>query len=911
MQWSSLGARRCASAGLALILLASAVSCSSGGGLQTEESGALVAGEGWPDALDDGAERHPAAAVPTLALPWEVRGLHGETFLPNLYYADPADNEQIMPLAIAGNRVQIRNLVYPTLGNPNLFVKSDSLSLLPMILRLEGERLEHLHPEVVAATGDTFGQDPELVDRLDFETQDDQNKLRFLILARDQRSKAVDATPVNADGVKVFEVSPTRLLADKSSPYMPKAFMRRWTLRAIFDGSSLAAVPEGFYDLRIEVLKQGAVTVTEWQPNALRIFKKGPEASNGTMTVLNVTDTQISVGAKFDGLTLDKFRQWVEHIKSTYESGQDPAVKRAAFITFNGDLHNGGSPFSLSSQAVSRTYNLEAQRAFDLLKELPLPIFLTVGNHDGMASMGVVPEAILKDEEAVNQLGIDFKLPLREILAEEKKQGRVGWEDFTQADFDARVSALKNEPGGHAVNIVSGAHLRRIPAYDAEVQNGSVRWIDRAWRVGWKPLPRTERNWVLYDGFYQWQTTYGPTYFSWTFGKNHFVSLNTYELRQHRRSGWGMYTVNYGGWVSPVQMAWLDGELDRAQRNDRDITLLMHHDPRGGHEGADFPYYFEQLPYAGVGRSLSDYVLGDQLAPAVCEHVPAWALSAKNKLNCLHDGVQEWMRPDREFDCRPEDRLVGDPQYRCDPARFKLGDGQPAHAWYSGYALISRLAGQRTSSASPHPNLRTVVAGHVHYNSLEIVQAGEALVPGVLALDASTQQRLAREEAKNPLRVLAGWFKAKLKLGEAPANDPSLEEVAKTYTQDGIFLANQALMLDLRKAGHDYERTLQPESSEEAHPRELAILRTTSNADLTDQSYGSDALYGYQIFEIYPKADARHYHLPQINTVQYTINRGGEFSSAGSAVDLDRAASLKLTDPKNLVRTRFPLRFKK
>ena len=69
---------------------------------------------------------------------------------------------------------------------------------------------------------------------------------------------------------------------------------------------------------------------------------------------------------------------------------------------------------------------------------------------------------------------------------------------------------------------------------------------------------------LLYDGFYQWQRTYGPLTASWKFGKNRYVALNSFELRQHRRSGWGMYTVNYGGGMTDVQMGWLDRELARS-----------------------------------------------------------------------------------------------------------------------------------------------------------------------------------------------------------------------------------------------------------------------------------------------------------------------------------------------------------
>ena len=127
---------------------------------------------------------------------------------------------------------------------------------------------------------------------------------------------------------------------------------------------------------------------------------------------------------------------------------------------------------------------------------------------------------------------------------------------------------------------------------------------------GWKEIPRNERNFILYDGFYQWQKTYGPLYYSHKFGKNVYLSLNSFELRQHKRSGWGMYTVNYGGGMSDVQMTWLDRELLRARSEESDVVVLAHHDPRGGHNGLDHGYYFEQLEYRSVYQSAISYLVG-------------------------------------------------------------------------------------------------------------------------------------------------------------------------------------------------------------------------------------------------------------------------------------------------------------
>src|SRR5262249_50327126 len=145
---------------------------------------------------------------------------------------------------------------------------------------------------------------------------------------------------------------------------------------------------------------------------------------------------------------------------------------------------------------------------------------------------------------------------------------------------------------------------------------------------------------VLYDGFYQWQKTYGPLTASWVFGKNRYVSMNSYELRQHRRSGWGMYNVNYGGGLSKLQLDWLDRELTRGKNDGQDMVVLMHHDPRGAHKGLDLGYYSPVLEFTGMAQSTVNYLLDEYLIPAVCKQ-PDLKLSIDDRESCLHDGLQE------------------------------------------------------------------------------------------------------------------------------------------------------------------------------------------------------------------------------------------------------------------------------
>ncbi len=50
-------------------------------------------------------------------------------------------------------------------------------------------------------------------------------------------------------------------------------------------------------------------------------------------------------------------------------------------------MHNGGSPFTVDSKGVADIYNREASAVYAALSQLSLPIFLTLGNHDGYVTM--------------------------------------------------------------------------------------------------------------------------------------------------------------------------------------------------------------------------------------------------------------------------------------------------------------------------------------------------------------------------------------------------------------------------------------------------------------------------------------------------------------------------------------------
>lgn len=646
---------------------------------------AAVACGAGPDAGDPETASPPVAARPADAppvpddtqwaaddalreRPWEVVSKKGETYLANVFYADPVENEQIMPTAIDGRNV-IDRLVYPTIGNPNLFDKSDAADELVAVLRIEPDAFAHLSPVVKPVEGSRLAV---------LETRrTDADGFRFFLAARTARSAAESPSAVTPRA-GLYEIAPKAAFVNPEPADMPAAFKRRRTARFVFDQAAMKEVPAGLYDLRFEVRKGGAIYggVVEWQSNAVRVFDRATDA----YSVVNVTDSQVSIGNLYDTITADKLDEFVTSVNAS----ADPSVKNAAFITFNGDLHNGGSPGSIGQRSVATTYNEEAKRILSALKRLTLPIFLTAGNHDGYAAVGHVPGAVASAERLVGTT-------LEKVIA---SQNNLAWPGYDYPSYSAWLTANAAQKGGVHRDLVTGGYTRKPGATFGE---------------SFREVPRADRNMLLYDGFYQWQRTYGPLTSSWKHGRNRYVSLNTYDLRQHRRTGWGMYTVNYGGNVSREQMAWIDRELGRAKLAEEDVVVLMHHDPRGGHNGEDHGYYFPMLEYEGVSQSTLNYIMGEIFTPMVCNK--EWvSLSVDERDSCRHDGLQEWMAPDPEMD--------------------KEGSG----FYQSGLELLRRL--------SKSQNVRTLVVGHAHVNSLEVKRPGDELIPNGLRLDAQRAREL-------------------------------------------------------------------------------------------------------------------------------------------------------------------------
>lgn len=794
--------------------------------------------------------------------PWEVISEKGETYLSDVFYADAVQNEQVMPYAIDGH-VMIDRLIYPTLGNPNLYTKSDAKDSFMMVMRLEDAAIKHLEPKTTGTKAGTELGQVQL-------TENGTNGIYFFLVPRSARASTttIKTTALFGTGTDVIRIKPSEILVHPEPVDMPAALKARKTYRFVFRKDVMAAVAAGLYDVRMEVRQNGNLVtsagspVYEYQYNALRVF----DTESDDYNALNVTDTQVSIGDLYDGKTLAKLDDFVYFVNTT----PNTSVRSAAFITFNGDLHNGGSPGGFRQRFVATTYAGEAKVIVEALKNLTIPIFLTVGNHDGYVATGHVPGAVRSAENAIGT-------SLEEVVGEATPKA---WPNFKFADYQAYLDRTKDVLGGLHRDIYTGRF---------------VRTKGDTFSTGWKEMPTAERNMFLYDGLQQWQKTYGPLYFSWKFGKNRYVNLNSYEMRQHRRSGWGMYTVNYGGALGETQVDWVDRELTRAQDDGSDVVLLAHHDPRGGHNGTDFGYLFEQIEYQSVQQSAFNYIVSEVINPVVCK-LPWWALSSNKQEACLHDGLQEWMRPDPELDCLPTEKGADG---KCMANLFTGPSAKPLQ--FSNVQLLERIA--------KNPQVRTLIFGHTHYNSYEMWQAGDELLPGRIPIDDWAVKKFASLEITNPVRGHAEVERQRPYSTFAPYSQPSYANVdyrRDTYDpnevdEKPIDARVRAYAAQYERAVRDVHRTLDGSGK----PRELSILRLTCNADLTSQKYNDKAMYGFSVLHVTKKTDARAYAVPQINRLTFFINAGNDRFDLVKTVDIDRTMKVTPNDPKNPVGSLF------
>ncbi|WP_437483020.1 metallophosphoesterase [Sorangium sp. So ce1014] len=109
-----------------------------------------------------------------------------------------------------------------------------------------------------------------------------------------------------------------------------------------------------------------------------------------------------------------------------------------------------------------------------------------------------------------------------------------------------------------------------------------------------EPDPANE---VAYDGIHHFRRTIGPLYFAFDWGKTRYICMNSFELTRAERLGYHAVVANWGGFVRAEQRGWLEDELEDASAAHRHAVVFMHHDPRGGSEGAALGYYSDVRPY--------------------------------------------------------------------------------------------------------------------------------------------------------------------------------------------------------------------------------------------------------------------------------------------------------------------------
>ncbi|MBI4616600.1 MAG: metallophosphoesterase [Planctomycetes bacterium] len=115
------------------------------------------------------------------------------------------------------------------------------------------------------------------------------------------------------------------------------------------------------------------------------------------------------------------------------------------------------------------------------------------------------------------------------------------------------------------------------------------------------------------DGLEYWRRYFGPLYYSFDFGRYHFVAVNSYSGEPSRRESVNIVVLNYGGEVDREQMEWLSRDLAAATAAGKQSILFMHHNPRGrlGRPGGPYvpnvPFEWETVKkllenYLGTGN---------------------------------------------------------------------------------------------------------------------------------------------------------------------------------------------------------------------------------------------------------------------------------------------------------------------
>ena len=136
----------------------------------------------------------------------------------------------------------------------------------------------------------------------------------------------------------------------------------------------------------------------------------------------------------------------------------------------------------------------------------------------------------------------------------------------------------------HPVIVVPGNHdgMSAYDKYDEGKPSGVIIGPD-------------DLNTPEYDGLHHFRRTFGPLYFGFDWAGTRYLCHNTFELTRNQRLGYHAIVANWGGWMHPDQLQWVEKEFESAK--DKRKVMLMHHDPRGGSEGLNLGYYHRIRKY--------------------------------------------------------------------------------------------------------------------------------------------------------------------------------------------------------------------------------------------------------------------------------------------------------------------------
>ncbi|RLF48163.1 MAG: hypothetical protein DRN29_00420 [Thermoplasmata archaeon] len=79
------------------------------------------------------------------------------------------------------------------------------------------------------------------------------------------------------------------------------------------------------------------------------------------------------------------------------------------------------------------------------------------------------------------------------------------------------------------------------------------------------------------DGFKFWQKYFGPLYYSFDYGKAHFIMANSYDWPKVNRRGISYVVFQWGGYIGKEQLKWIEEDLKESNAKLKFIAL--HHNP--------------------------------------------------------------------------------------------------------------------------------------------------------------------------------------------------------------------------------------------------------------------------------------------------------------------------------------------